>query len=120
MNRAKATEIMAIPIGYIAMLKSGKVLGNKSSYVVTGSEEIMRTCIKKLSTRSCSEYRIQPINFGEIMERLLQGLTFVFDKVAYQRFLPLGQQEGIKLTPDNLPEDSVEKLIFIKVGVTKS
>lgn len=80
----------------------------------------MTACIAILSLRPCSEYRIEPITFGDIMERLVQGLTFLFDKIAYQRFLPLGQREGIPLGPENLPEDAIEKRMFIKVGVRKS
>ena len=107
-------------IGYVALTDKGKALGNKTSYVIAGSEENMKIYISKLTTRSIHVYKLREISFGEILERLRQGLSFVFDKKSYHRFLPLARQVGIELAEEKFPADSVQKLHFVDLGIPKS
>jgi hypothetical protein len=107
-------------IGYIALLNNGKALANKNAYIIAGSEEDMKVYISKLSTRKAKEFTIRKIRSAEILQRLSQGLHFVFDGVACQRFSPVALKAGMEIDQEQCPDSSLANLHFMRVGIPKS
>jgi len=95
-------------IGYIARDTLGRMGGIEEECIVAGSEEAMRNYLKKLENLDITKIVIKKVRFREIMDNLLYGVTYSFDKEAYGRFLPIAEINEVKNLPsiDNFLDDS--------------
>jgi hypothetical protein len=86
-------------IGYIACDNLERICGVEEECIVAGSEESMRGYLRKLGNPDIAKIIIKKIRFSEIMENLLYGVTYSFDRESYSRFLPIAEMNEVKNLP---------------------
>lgn len=107
-------------IGYIARDSLGRIGGVGEECIVSGTEELMKTYLRRLGNPEFDKIVIKKIRFNEIMDNLFMGVTYSFDKESYGRFLPLAEMNEMKnlLPAAKFLEESSTGLDFITVKLT--
>lgn len=88
-------------IGYFAYSSPQMIVCSGRACVISGSETAMRQYIKEKLPKESGGYTIRKTRFGEIMQGLSLGAAYAFDEESYNRFLPLGREERLKLKDAN-------------------
>ena len=82
-------------IGYFAIRKgSANMLCDGDALVIAGSLQLMTRYISKLSDDKPSGYKVKKTRYAEIMQGMKLGGVYTFDKVAFNKFLPVLKSEG--------------------------
>ncbi len=82
-------------IGYFAIRKgSVNMLCDCDALVIAGSQQLMTRYITKLAEDSSSNYKVKKTRYGETMQGMQMGGVYTFDKIAFNKFLPLSKSEG--------------------------
>lgn len=106
-------------IGYFAIRKgSPNMLCDEEALIIAGSQQLMTRYIVKLSEDSPSKYIVKKTRYGEIMQGMQLGGVYTFDKVAFNKFLPLLKSEGkavaeFKLADDPKPHPDAVRLMRV-------
>jgi hypothetical protein len=101
-------------IGYFAYTPQRTAICDGDSCVIAGSRRAMERYIRELAGSSPATLTIKKTRFGEIMRGLRLGGPYSFDERAYARFLPLAQEEGIKLR-EQIPDSKKDGLHLVRV-----
>ncbi len=82
--------------------------------VIVGSEEAMRRRhIAEVHEWNSDGITIKKTRFGEIVQGLLAGGAYGFDRESYSRFLPLARELGLRVEDADFPsEPSNERRFF--------
>ena len=106
-------------IGYFAIRKgSANMLCDGDALVIAGSAQLMTRYISKLAEDSISKYKVKKTRYDEIMHGMRLGGVYTFDKVAYNKFLPLLKSEDkyiaeVKLADDPKPHPEAVRLMRV-------
>lgn len=101
-------------IGYFAH-ESGGVFCDGDACIIAGSEELMRNYLK--AANDTTKYIIQKTRFGEVVDGLMRGGAYAFDKVSYSKFFTLAQLNQFDkrgLPPRDAFSNCDEPLHFIR------
>lgn len=106
-------------IGYFAIRKgSANMLCDADALVIAGSAQLMTRYINRLAEDSVSRYKVKKTRYGEIMQGMRLGGVYAFDKVAYNKFLPLLKSEEnyiaeVKFADDAKPHPDAVRLMHV-------
>ena len=88
-------------IGYFAYRSKTEVVCDGDACVIAGSDAELRAYISELNAVGGINPTVKKTRFAEIMRGLRLGAPYAFDEVAYNRFYPLAQREGLDLGPED-------------------
>ena len=106
-------------IGYFAIRKgSANMLCDGDALVIAGSAQLMTRYINKLAEDSVSKYKVKKTRYAEITQGMRLGGVYTFDKVAFNKFLPLLKSEGnylaeVKFADDPKPHPDAVRLMRV-------
>ena len=86
-------------VGCFSYINHDDVFCDGDACIIAGSEELMKTYLRKLSSCCFDRNIIKKTRFGEIINGIKLGGAYAFDQESYSRFLPIAQINGI----DDLP-----------------
>ena len=93
-------------IGYFAVRKgSVNMLCDGDALLIAGTQQLMTRYIIKLAEESPSKYKVKKTRYGEIMQGMQMGGVYTFDKVAFNKFLPLLKSEGKAIAEFKFADD---------------
>ena len=82
-------------IGYFALRKNSvNMLCDGDALVIAGSQQLMTRYITKLAVDRSSKYKVKKTRYGEIIQGMQMGGVYTFDKISFNKFLPLLKSEG--------------------------
>ncbi len=105
-------------IGYLAAFDKINLLCSEDACVIAESEDALRSYVQKSNPDLLSEYKFKKARYKDIVNGLLAGGAYAFDKTAYQRFQPMAIHDGHDLTKINFEDYSQDSddLLIIRLN----
>ena len=104
-------------IGYFAYTEAGDVLCDGDACIIGGSEELMKSYIKDLSSFGIKKDIIRKTRFGEITDGMEQSGAYAFDQESHARFIKALSANGVECfsREENFLDPSGKKC-FLRFG----
>ena len=83
--------------------------------VIAGSEEAMRHHYESTHSRRSDELTIRKTRFGEIVQGMMAGAAYAFDRDAYSRFYPLAKDLGLPVEPAEFTNEC--RFFVVRLGI---
>lgn len=104
-------------IGYFAFASSSEVFCDGDACIIAGSDADLKRYLSALGADEADKYTLKKTRFGELMRAMSLGAAYAFDEIAYNRFLPLANGEGLALGQENFSAPSPTGRHFVRVQV---
>ena len=107
-------------VGYFAYTNPGEAFCDGDACIIAGSEELMKSYLRKIPDRGSVRWIIKKTRFGEIINGMRQGGAYAFDKKSYDKFLYFAKLNEIDGLPgiDWFLDKTEMELNFIRIQLT--